>query len=734
VNGEGVKDQYAHPLIGEWSVGQLARYIAKSMPEDDPGTCVGEEADQVAKYIYDAFYSKTARERNKPPRVELSRLTVRQYRQAVADLIGSFRGQGVWDDKRGLNAEYFKGRNMGQQSRVMERTDSEVRFDFADKSPLEGKIEPHEFSIRWQGSVLAPDTGEYEFIVKTEHACRLWVNAQDTHRPLIDAWVKSGNDTEYKSSIYLVGGRAYPLRLEFSKAKQGVDDSKKQKTPPKAVKASIVLEWKPPRKTAEVVPNRVLLPSRFPETFCVATPFPPDDRSYGWERGTSISKAWDQATTDAAIDVAAYVSARLNVFAGTRDGASDREQKVREFCSKFAERAFRRPLTAEEKTRYVDRAFEGNKDLSLVLKRVVLLVLKSPRFLYREGAASDDPFEVAARLSFALWDSVPDAELLRAAGKGELRNPEQVRRQAERMLADPRARAKVREFFLHWLKVDRVTDMAKDPKRFPGFDAEVIADLRTSLDLFLENVVWGKEAKFADLLLADEIYLNDRLSKFYAAAAGGSSEFQKVKLNPHERAGVLTHPFLMASFAYTGESSPIHRGVFLARGVLGLPLRPPPEAVAPLPPDLHPALSTRERVAVQTQPQACMACHTMINPLGFSLEHFDAVGRYREKDRDKPIDATGMYLTRTGETVSFKGVRELAQYLAKNEDVHGAFVEQLFHHLIKQPVRAYGNELPTQLKARFAAHQFSIRRLVVEIATTTALPPRTTAQLPVRQP
>src|SRR5205814_615880 len=150
--------------------------------------------------------------------------------------------------------------------------------------------------------------------------------------------------------------------------------------------------------------------------------------------------------------------------------------------------------------------------------------------------------------------------------------------------------------------------------------------------------------------------------------------FQKVKL-PGARAGVLTHPYLMSSFAYTGESSPIHRGVFLARGVLGVSLRPPPEAVAPLAPDLHPSLTTRERVGLQTRPAACMTCHGVINPLGFTLEHFDAVGRFRDRDHDKPINASGTYQTRDGKTVRLNGAAELGAFLARSPEVQSAFVE-----------------------------------------------------------
>ena len=722
-SGEGTKIRYPRPLVGDHSVIQLSKLIAKTMPDNDPGACVGADADKVAAYIYDAFYSKTARERNRPARIELARLTVRQYRNAVADLIGSFRAApGKWDNKRGLRAEYFSGRRFNNTQRVLDRLDPEVRFDFGTDSPAAGtKIEPHEFLIRWSGSVLAPETGEYEFIIRTEHAARLWVN--DNNRPLIDAWVKSGKDTEYRGSIFLVGGRVYPLKLEYAKAKQGVDDSKTMKEKPPPVKSSIALEWKPPQRTAEVIPARNLSPNTFPESFAVSTGFPPDDRSYGWERGTTVSKAWDQATTDAALETAGYVELRLAALSGVKDGDKDREHRLREFCRRFAERAFRRPLTEEQKRLFIDRQFSAAKDPETAVKRVVLLVLKSPRFLYREVGSTPDAYEVAARLSFGLWDSLPDQELLDAAAAGKLATREQVAKQAERMFADLRTRAKLGDFFHQWLKIDQAPDLAKASQRFPGFDAPVISDLRTSLDLMLDEAVLPG-ADFRQLLLADYLYLNGRLAKFYGVDLPADAAFQKVKLNQEQRAGVLTHPYLMAAFAYTNETSPIHRGVFVVRGVLGINLRPPPEAVVPLPADLHPSLSTRERVALQTRPTNCMSCHSVINPLGFTFEHFDAVGRFRDKANGRPIDSTGLYQTRAGKTITFAGAHDLGKYLAGSEEVHDAFAEQLFHHLVQQPVRAYGPEQHAELRKRFAANGFSVQKLAVEIMASSALTAR----------
>jgi hypothetical protein len=353
---------------------------------------------------------------------------------------------------------------------------------------------------------------------------------------------------------------------------------------------------------------------------------------------------------------------------------------------------------------------------------VVLLVLLSPRFLYREAGGGSDAYDVASRLAFELWDSLPDKELLDAAAAGRLAKREQVAAQAERMLADPRARAKVHALFLQWLKIDPAPELAKDPARFPGFDAAVIADLRTSLDLFLQDAVWDGDSDFRRLLLADDLYLNGRLAKFYGAALPADAPFQKVKLDGGRRAGVLTHPYLMAAFSYTGTTSPIHRGVFLTRNVLGVTLRPPPEAFTPLAEGLHPDLTTRERVTLQTKPASCQVCHGIINPLGYTLEDFDAVGRYRAKENGRPVDDSGTYQTRTGQTVKFAGARELAKFLADSEEVQTAFAERLFHHLVKQPVRAYGPRELAELREFFVRNGFSIRKLIVEEATAAALP------------
>src|SRR5205823_479800 len=189
--------------------------------------------------------------------------------------------------------------------------------------------------------------------------------------------------------------------------------------------------------------------------------------------------------------------------------------------------------------------------------------------------------------------------------------------------------------------------------------------------------------------------------------------FQKVSLKSGERAGVLTHPLLLAHLAYTSTSSPIHRGVFVARNVLGVSLRPPPDAFTPLAPDLHPTLNTRERITLQTSPRACMSCHNVINPLGFTLENYDAIGRFRDREKGKPVDASGSFVTRSGEAKKFKGVRDLARFLAGSDEAHEAFVARLFHHLVRQPVLAYGPDKLAELRRFFAENDYNMRRLIV---------------------
>ena len=311
--------------------------------------------------------------------------------------------------------------------------------------PDASKTIGHRFAIRWEGSVLAPETGDYEFIVRTEHSTRLWVN--DLKKPLIDRWVKSGKDTEFRESIRLLGGRVYPIRLEFSKGKQGEKDGKKDPDPP-PTKASIALLWKAPQQVADVIPQRFLSPGKVPETLVLETPFPPDDRSAGYERGTSISKAWDQATTDAALEVADYVTAHLGELAALNERKRRRPRGEDPRVRPQVRRAGLPPASlrrAEDRSTWI-----ASSRRSRTRKRPssgwCWPSSCRPRFLYHEVSGKLDAYDVACRISYGLWDSLPDQALLEAAAAGKLATRQQVAEQAQRMVADLRTRGKIREF------------------------------------------------------------------------------------------------------------------------------------------------------------------------------------------------------------------------------------------------------------------------------------------------
>jgi hypothetical protein len=250
-------------------------------------------------------------------------------------------------------------------------------------------------------------------------------------------------------------------------------------------------------------------------------------------------------------------------------------------------------------------------------------------------------------------------------------------------------------------------------------------DLQESILRFVDDVWQSPEADFRRLLLANELWMNSRMRAIYAIGlpaptTEGDAEFQKIELTAGERAGLLTHPLVLSHLAYFRSTSPIHRGVFVTRKILGLALKPPPVAVEPLAEDVAADLSTRERVELQTKPDNCMGCHQVINPFGFALEKYDAIGRVRELERGRKVDAqVKVALPGRGE-VSLNGACELAEYLVNQRETHRHFVRAVFQHAVQQSPEGYSPELLDELTDEFVSGQYNMRRLVVAIALRTA--------------
>lgn len=709
-NGEGVEGASESPLHGTRSLEDLTRIIVQTMPEGDPEACIGEEAEAVSRYIYDAFYSPASRLGTSANRVQLSHFTKQQYAIAVSDIISMSRGNAaankIWK-KGGLKGIYYNGRRHDNKEKKIERIDPVIDFDFEEGTPGEEIENKEEFAIRWQGSIWAEEDGDYEFIMITENGARLWLN--DNENSLIDEWTAShGPPRENRATIRLIGGRGYPIRLDMFKFKDK--------------RSSMILKWKPPHGPEEVIPSTVLSEQGTYEIFVPTTTLPADDRVFGYERGISVSKDWHAATTSGALEVASYVANNIDRLAKTREQDEDRAEKTQNYCEKLVELALGRPLTDSDKKFYVGQFFEGEEHLDAAIKRCVLLTFKSPKFLYPtiEQSPPDD-FDRATRLALALWNSVPDKALFEAATKGQLKTPEQITAHAKRMLDDPRAHKKMRDFLHVWLQLNDKEVGAKNEELFPDFDPLVLADLRRSLNMQLDEVVWSDSSDFRQLLLAEEVFLNARLAKIYGVEREFEAEFEKVRFEPEHRAGVVTHPYLMASLAFHDLSSPIHRGVFVTRRLLGRNLNPPPQATEFKDGDFQHGMTTREKVAVMTEPAACMSCHNVINPLGFSLEHFDAIGRFRDREEDKPIDASAIYVSEFGEEVKFNGAKDLARFISENRTAHGTFVDQLFHETIKHPIDAFGVGTRENLIEKFEQSGYNIRELWLEIAKVSTL-------------
>ncbi|MFG0263744.1 MAG: PA14 domain-containing protein [Rhodopirellula sp. JB055] len=727
--GVGTEDYYPDPLMGDGSIGELTEIIVDTMPEEDPDLCVGEDAAAVAAYIHHAFYSEAAQIRNRPPRQSLQRLTGTQFRQSLSDLYAHFAGlqETTWErhqKEHGLSVAIYEGKGWKKENRKIERIDPVVDFEFGKEGPGEG-VAWDEFHAHWDGGLRVEQTGRYEIVVRSKTSFTM--DFGHDSQQLIDNHVQSEGRDEFRRTLLLTGGRIYPLKIDFNQRKR------KGETPP----ASISLSWVPPGGIETIIPASALVPGWNPPAFQLSTTMPPDDSSYGFERGISVDTAWDSAVTDGAIEFANAMRDQLwsDYFRKHRKDKGSREEKLKGFLMDFVTVAHRGNAEEVQPERIVVPAVEAFEDETDIIKSVVLMTLKSPRFLYPSlDADRTVSQQVANRLALVLHDSLPsENRMLTQIKKDQLRTESAIRQAAERIVDDARTRVKLKQMLYHWMELGPEDDLRKDDEKYPGFSKELIADLRTSLDRFLDETVWSETSDFRQLLGADWAFTNQRLAEFYGEAwnpaesmdeksgeANESESWTRSVRDPNIHVGVLTHPLIMARLSYHSATSPIHRGVFLIRHVMGRTLRPPNEAFSPLSPDLHPDLTTRERVALQTSPESCQICHSRINPLGFALEHFDAVGRFREKDMNKNVDASGSYLTRDDERIEFEGARGLAEVAIANPDTHRAFVTRMFQYFVKQPVASYGAERLDQLTETFRQSDYNVRKLLVEIAVIAA--------------
>ncbi len=368
--------------------------------------------------------------------------------------------------------------------------------------------------------------------------------------------------------------------------------------------------------------------------------------------------------------------------------AGEEEPAARQLLGSLMRRAYRRPVTATDIDRVMPFFREGRHDSNFDagIESALSALLVSREFLFRvetapPGLPAQSPYrisdlELASRLSFFLWSSIPDEELLDVAASGELHKTDVLGRQTRRLLADPRAHALVSNFADQWLYLRNLESITPDGRLFPDFDDNLRQALRRETELLFEEIVL-KNRSVLDLLKTDHTWLNERLAKHYGIPNIYGTRFRRVDLQPgDERGGLLRQGSILTVTSYATRTSPVLRGKWILENLMGAPPPAPPPNVPTLDDNTVSAmLPVRARLMQHRANPACATCHNAIDPVGFALENFDAVGRWRATEEGQPVDASGGL----PDGSHFTGVGGLEEALLKRPEI---FVETLTEKLL----------------------------------------------------
>ena len=389
---------------------------------------------------------------------------------------------------------------------------------------------------------------------------------------------------------------------------------------------------------------------------------------------------------------------RRRIFSCLPANLDEEPACAQQILSSLARRAYRRPVSESDIQELVEFYNQGRLDggFEVGIQFALERVLVSPDFLFRieQDPADAQPgamysisdIELASRMSFFLWSSPPDDELLILAERGVLREPGMLEQQVQRMMADPRADAFIKNFVGQWLYLRNLEDFYPDPAAFPEFDENLRTALQRETELFIDDQI-RSDASLLDLLSADYTFVNERLARHYGIPGVYGSRYRKVTVDGNQRGGLLGHGGLMMVTSYPNRTSPVLRGKFVLENLLG---GPPPE-----PPPNVPALETssdgkiltmREAMVMHRENPACRVCHAAMDPIGFSLENYDVVGKWRREFAGQPIDASG--LLPDGNTFDGPGgLRGLL--LERPDDLVGTITEKLMRFALGRSLEYY---------------------------------------------
>ena len=421
--------------------------------------------------------------------------------------------------------------------------------------------------------------------------------------------------------------------------------------------------------------------------------------------------------------------------------ANDAECRAK-FIRSFGLSAFRRPLTSVEAERYATLFAGEAKRTGKFLDGAQLVVeamLQSPHFLFHVERGGDTmQYEIANRLSYFLWDTMPDSQLFATAARSQLVTPEAVEKEARRMLADPRAHQSVYEFTSEWLRFDRLLSTVKDRRRYPLFSPELAQSMTEETRRLIDDAVWS-DRDFMTIFRADYAFLNADLATLYGLPAP-STEFGRVSFPADsDRAGIAGEATFLSLTSKPSETSPTSRGVFVREQFLCQKVPdPPPGTNSNLPPVTEDKPQTnRQRMAAHATQQPCAGCHQFIDPIGFGFEKFDAIGGRREKlelkffnphddDDEKKVKTVALDLDTHGalEGVAgseFSSPKELGRILASRPECQECIVRQLFRYGWGR--HELGRDRPVIVTAlkRFRDSQFRFKELMISLVTAYAI-------------
>jgi hypothetical protein len=457
--------------------------------------------------------------------------------------------------------------------------------------------------------------------------------------------------------------------------------------------------------------------------------FPPDlDGDFIFRRYGVVSTLDASRMREAAEAISPTVDvAKLAPCTG---GASAETACAQQFLTSFGLRAYRRPLVADELSGLLALYQTGRSTLSLDyaggIKLLVEAMLQAPGFVYRwelgptspklEGSVVHlGPYEVASRLAYFLWRSMPDQALFDAAAAGKLATPQDVEAQARRMISDDKAHDMMASFFQEWLSLDQVAARPKDAAAYPQFNDGLKASMSNESLAFIDSVAFQGDGALSTFLTANYSFVDQTLAPVYGVT-GATSSATKLPLDSTQRAGLLTQSAFLTVTGATDGSNPVKRGRKVYERLLcGVLPPPPPNVPPPKPPSA--GGTTRERFAEHDQQACAKACHTIMDPIGFAFENYDGIGQYRTQDNGKPVDATGA-ITLDGTSKPFKNAVELVGMLANSGDVRSCFVTQWARFALSRANTDADSASLNDAFASFAKANFTVRDLLVGIATS----------------